>query len=78
MNQEPKTPTREQVAALRRFADREGRQWKAKLRQAWRSGRYPWHVRYSPNDEAYLQQIRNIFGQDWLKNLRLGDLEQST
>ncbi len=74
MNQDPKKPTREQVEALRRFADREGRQWKAELRLAWRSGCYPWHVRYSPNDEAYLQQVRNQLGQGWLKNMRLADL----
>ncbi|MEW8050296.1 MAG: hypothetical protein AB2809_07955 [Candidatus Thiodiazotropha sp.] len=71
---EPKTPNQKQVAALRRFAEHEGRRWKEALRQSWSSGCYPWQVRNAPNDLASLQQVRNQFGPGWLKNMRLASL----
>ncbi|PLY11723.1 MAG: hypothetical protein C0631_18820 [Sedimenticola sp.] len=68
------TLSTEQWDALCRFAGYEGRQWKSVLAQCWRNGCYPWHVKNTSNDEAYLQQIRNRRGPGWLMkcNLRLG------
>lgn len=67
--------TEEQQQALLQFAWHEGREWKSALRDAWRTGHYPWHVRATDNNTAYLQQIRNRLGQSWLAKVRLGDLD---
>jgi hypothetical protein len=54
----------EQFAALRTFADANGRDWKSKLNHAWSSGRYR---DYNGTDNyGYLQQVRNTFGPSWL------------
>ncbi len=63
--------TTEQWDALCRFAGYEGRQWKSSLAQCWRNGCYPWHVKNTPNDESYLQQIRNHQGSSWLQKCQL-------
>ena len=54
----------DQLAALRTFADANGRDWKFKLNHAWSSGRYR---EYNGTDNyGYLQQVRNTFGPSWL------------
>jgi hypothetical protein len=54
----------DQLAALRTFADANGRSWKSKLNAAWSTGRY---ADYNGADEyGSLQQIRNTFGPAWL------------
>lgn len=58
--------TREQFAALQRYAAQHGRTWKRDLSSAWASGtdeREP--------DGAYLRQIRNTFGPSWLMAFRM-------
>lgn len=61
-----KQPTQEQLTALRAFAQREGRNWKEALRDAWMTGRYPHHAQ-----SGYLQQVRNQLGPRWLMNFKL-------
>lgn len=54
----------DQLAALKTFADANGRTWKDKLRTAWSNGRYR---DYNGTDNyGYLQQVRNTFGPGWL------------
>lgn len=61
--------TTDQHNALSTFAEKEGRTWKAKLKEAWSTGAYP---RYLTGDEkAHLQRVRNVFGQVWLTTLNL-------
>jgi hypothetical protein len=55
--------TDEQLHALRAFAARHGRTWKAQLREAWMSGQYD-----DADDSATLQQIRNTLGPQWLQH----------
>ena len=56
--------TADQLAALRTFADANGRNWKSKLNLAWYHGRYS---DYNGADDACsLQQVRNSFGPSWL------------
>lgn len=50
-------PTEIQVAALKEYAEANGRTWKAKLLEDWYNGRI-----MTPG----LQQIRNTFGPSWL------------
>lgn len=54
-------PTQEQLAALQRFADENGRTWKAELSSAWASGKDE-----NLPDGAHLRAIRNQFGPQWL------------
>ena len=61
-------PTTQQLNALREFAQRHGRTWKAKLKSAWASGK----DEQLPN-AAFLRQIRNDFGPLWLTRFNLGD-----
>jgi hypothetical protein len=54
----------DQLAALRTFADANGRYWKMKLNHAWMTGRYR---DYSGTEQdGCLQQVRNTFGPSWL------------
>lgn len=57
--------TPEQVAALRRFRDYHGREWKSLLNLLW-SGGSPTH---RSGDAALLRQVRNSHGPRWLKDL---------
>lgn len=66
--------TEGQRAALMRFADKEGGQWKTRLREAWNTGRYPAHVLAQQEDAAYLQQVRNTQGPVWLGSVKLDQL----
>lgn len=64
-----KQPTAAQRAALIRFAERNGRNWKDRLREVWFNGRYGDEFRYGDGthaDACYLQQVRNQFGPVWL------------
>jgi len=61
-------PSPAQLTAVRGFALRHGRTWKATLREAWFSGRYPDEDR---DDNGLLQQLRNQFGPAWLNGYRL-------
>jgi len=54
----------DQLAALRTFADANGRDWKFKLNHAWMSGRYREYR--GTNEYGLLQQVRNTFGPSWL------------
>jgi len=61
-------PSPQQLAALKTFASRHGRQWKRALNNAWLDGsdaREP--------DGHLLRQIRNHFGPQWLKRYRGGE-----
>lgn len=60
-----KSPTAEQIEAMKRFAAAHGRCWKQELREAWMSGYYP-QTGLQENDDAYLQQVRNTLGPGWL------------
>jgi len=54
----------EQLAALREFADANGRDWKSKLNTAWSTGRY---LAFGGTARSgQLQLIRNTFGPSWL------------
>ena len=58
-------PSEVQLAALQRYADANGRSWKGRLSQAWSTGadeRGP--------DAAYLRQVRNQHGPEWLYSKR--------
>lgn len=57
------SPNPEQLAAVRRFRDRVGPTWKAKLRELWM--RDP-GSKYQ--DGAVLRQVRNQLGPTWLRN----------
>ena len=53
-----------QLAALRTFAQANGRNWKSALNDAWSTGRYRNYN--GADDEGALQEIRNYFGPSWL------------
>ena len=57
------TLTAEQLAALRTFAQDNGRNWKRELNHAWSTG--DWSHDYADNS-GLLQQVRNTFGPSWL------------
>lgn len=67
--------TAAQRAALLSFAKNEGRTWKATLRNAWRTGRYPAHVTADIDTSSLLQQIRNRLGPSWLDRVTVENLE---
>jgi hypothetical protein len=56
--------TTDQFAALRAFADANGRTWKSALRVAWSTGRYQDYN--GTNAYGDLQRVRNVFGASWL------------
>jgi len=47
----------EQIAALREAQSLLGARWKSKIRDAWKTGKYPAAVRHI---SALLQQVRNL------------------
>ena len=53
-----------QLAALRTFAQANGRNWKSALNHAWSTGRYQDYN--GADDVGALQEIRNYFGPSWL------------
>lgn len=59
-------PSAEQVRALRAFASKAGRNWKAALRLAWETGADTTH-----EGGALLRQLRNQFGPEWLATYTL-------
>ena len=63
-----------QLAALRTFAQANGRNWKSALNDAWSTGRYRNYN--GADDEGALQEIRNYFGPSWL--VRFSFPKQST
>lgn len=65
-----KEPSCEQINALRKWAEKHGRNWKSALREAWMTGNYGLF-----DDAGYLQQIRNQFGPIWLVKFRLSQAE---
>lgn len=62
-------PNREQLNALRKYAQRHGRNWKQSLRDVWFNGRYDWDG--DGDISCYLQQVRNQLGPSWLTNFKL-------
>lgn len=50
----------ETSAQIARFKEKNGRQWKAKLREAWFSGVYPSTT--DKEDIPFLQKLRNQIG----------------
>jgi hypothetical protein len=60
------TLTIQQLEAIRSFALRNGRSWKASLRAAWETGNYE-----TSEFSSELQQVRNSFGPRWLKSFKL-------
>ncbi len=59
-------PTPEQLAALERWRQANGRTWKAKLNDAWMVA-----GQRVAGYEPALQQLRNNFGPEWLVKVRL-------
>jgi len=55
------TPTPEMLAALQRFADKHGRNWKRALSDMWMDGRDE-----RQDDAHLLRTARNHFGPTWL------------
>jgi hypothetical protein len=62
----PEELTIDEQAALRAWANEEGRTWKAALRLAWETGNYG-----GSDHDADLQRIRNRLGPSWLAKYRL-------
>lgn len=63
----------DQLAALRAFADANGRSWKSKLNVAWSTGRYD---DYNDTDDyGALQCVRNTFGPTWLVKFSFDNLK---
>ena len=58
-------PSQEQLAALQRYANSNGRYWKRSLSSAWSSG-----ADERESDAAFLRQVRNQFGPSWLNSRR--------
>ena len=59
--------TREQLGAVRRYAERHGRRWKERLRDVW--------MRADPrtDDEYIVYALRNTHGPSWLRRYQLRD-----
>lgn len=58
-------PSPEQLSALKRFAEANGRYWKSKLNTCWMRAAYDYRLREN-GDAALLQQVRNALGPSWL------------
>lgn len=59
------SPTTEQLAALQRYADAHGRNWRWFLASAWESG-----TDLNEVDAVDLRRVRNRFGPSWLYSKR--------
>ncbi len=66
-------PNKEQLAAVLKFAQKEGQKWKDKLTDCWLKADYPGHAEYS----HFLQQVRNQAGPRWLESVTYAELERS-
>jgi len=66
------TLSAEQIAALRTFAQDNGRNWKSDLNHAWSTG--DWSHDYADN-AGLLQQIRNTFGPSWLVKFSFNNIK---
>lgn len=66
------TLSTEQLAALRAFANDNGRSWKRELNHAWSTG--DWSQDHGDN-AGLLQQIRNTFGPSWLVKFKFDNLK---
>lgn len=62
--------TTTQRQALQLFAEAHGRQWKARLSDAWMTGLYGAGI--DADTKATLQGIRNTFGPSWLATYKGG------
>ena len=71
-NESHSLPSVEQIEALKRFADQQGRTWKEELKSAWMTGIYPRPSK--SGDTALLQQVRNKKGPEWLTKVKLEEL----
>ncbi|MEW8092248.1 MAG: hypothetical protein AB2784_21790 [Candidatus Thiodiazotropha endolucinida] len=77
MHQQLLEMSNEQLEALVNFSCNEGKFWKKSLLSAWHSGRYPRHVDMAGDEAAYLQQIRNTYGNAWLQSVRPDDMAEA-
>lgn len=66
----PRQLSHKQLAAVNAFRDAQGRYWKSKLSTLWANGDYR---RYGLDIDqfAMLQQVRNQFGPNWLKSVKV-------
>ena len=58
--------TPDQAEAVRHYACQSGQDWKEKLARDWMNAFQPKPGFLSPEDVAFLQQVRNQHGPDWL------------
>ena len=70
------TPTKEQARALVRFAGRNGRHWKSKLRNSWLKDLRPCGSDQAREDNATLRQVRNECGPMWLHKVKLEEIQR--
>ena len=70
------TPTKEQARAVARFAERNGRCWKSKLRNSWLRDLRPCGSDQARADNAVLRQVRNECGPMWLHKVKLEDIKR--
>lgn len=70
------TPTKEQARAVARFAERNGRHWKSKLRNSWLKDLRPCGSDQARADNATLRQVRNECGPMWLHKVKLEDIKR--
>lgn len=57
-----------QRLALQAYAKAHGRTWKQALRYDWQHSTYRW---VASEHHASLQQVRNVFGTEWLAIFKL-------
>lgn len=70
------TPTKEQARAVARFAERNGRCWKSRLRNSWLRDLRPCGSDQARADSAVLRQVRNECGPMWLHKVKLEDIKR--
>jgi hypothetical protein len=62
-----KSITVNQLSALKKYADHEGRKWKKHLAGDWMDGFLTARLFMSRDEQSLLQQLRNSHGPTWLK-----------
>ena len=70
------TPNKQQAGAIVRFAARNGRNWKSKLRYSWLRDLRPCGSDQARADNAILRQVRNECGPTWLHKVKLEDIKR--
>ena len=70
------TPNKQQAGAIVRFAARNGRNWKSKLRDSWMRDLRPCGSDQARADNAILRQVRNECGTTWLHKVKLEDIKR--